>query len=131
MGVFKVSRFDRIADIAAADIDMEHYKWGNVMGMFFSVAEVLNASDIAGDVTPEPFARWGYGPSPMAIPDIETITGRAEDYREGEWSDDYRYSTIALAIAYAEGEITQGDLIYAGDVLHRYSILLDRAGKSY
>jgi hypothetical protein len=101
------------------------------MGMFFDVASVLDMSDIEGDVSPEPFARWQYQRAPFTVPAIETVAARADDYNEGEWADDYTYGQVALAIAYQDGEITQADLIYAGDVLSRYTDILRRNGKDY
>jgi len=124
------SRFERIVHIAGAD-DWHHDAWGTAMGMFFDVASVLDMSDIEGDVSPEPFARWQYQRAPFTVPAIETVAARADDYNEGEWADDYTYGQVALAIAYQDGEITQADLIYAGDVLSRYTDILRRNGKDY
>lgn len=125
------SRFDRIAEIAGAE-DWEHDRWGTAMGLFFDVASVLDMSDIEGDASPEPFARWDYHRAPYSpIPAIETVAARAEDLSEGEWADDYSYAQVALAVAYRDGDITQADLIYAGDVLSRYSDQLRSAGRDY
>jgi len=126
----KKSRFARIAEIAGADDWYD--KWGTAMGLFFDIAEVLDMTDIAGDVTPEPFAQWQYRRSPVgAVPAIETVAARAEDFSGGEWSDDFSYGVVSLAAAYRDGEITQDDLIYAGNVLQRYTALLELAGRSY
>ena len=126
----KESRFARIAEIAGED-DW-HDPWGAAMNLFFNIAEVLDMTDISGDVTPEPFAQWQYRRSPLVtVPAIETVAARAEDFAEGEWSDDYSYSQVSLAAAYRDGEITQDDLIYAGNVLQRYTALLELAGRSY
>lgn len=124
------SRFDRIADIAGAD-DWEHDPWGTSMGLFFDVASVLDMSDIEGDVTPGPFARWQYGRGASTVPSIETVAARGDDFNEGEFADDYSYAQISLAMAVRDGELTQTDLIYAGDVLDRYTALVRRAGQDY
>lgn len=128
------SRFDRIADIAGAE-DWDHDPWGTAIGLFFDVAAVLDMSDVEGDVTPEPFRRWDYhNGSPWSVPSIETVAARDEDFSDGEFSDDYSYAQVSLAVAYVgggPGGITQADLIYAGDVLDRYTNLLRRNGKDY
>ena len=124
------SRFERIADIAGAD-DWQYSPWGTSMGLFFDVASVLDMSDVEGDVTPKPFARWQYQRAPFAIPAIETVAARGDDFNEGELADDFTYAQVALAMAYRDEEITQADLIYAGDVLDRYTKLLRRAGRGY
>ena len=126
----KQSRFVRIAEIAG--VDDWYDRWGAAMNLFFDIAEVLDMTDIEGDVTPGPFAQWQYRRSPVVtVPAIETVAARAEDFAEGEWADDYSYSQVALAAAYRDGEIDQSDLIYAGNVLERYTALLELAGKSY
>lgn len=125
------SRFDRIAEIAGAD-DWDHDPWGTSMGLFFDVASVLDMSDVEGDVTPEPFARWQYGrPTFWGMPSIEEVAARGDDFNEGEFADDYSYAQISLAMALRDGELTQADLVYAGDVLDRYSNLVKRAGRDY
>jgi hypothetical protein len=88
-------------------------------------------TDIEGDVTPQPFARWQYQRAPFAVPSVETVAARADDFSEGEWADDYTYGQVSLASAYVSGDITQSDLIYAGDVLSRYTDLLRQFGKDY
>lgn len=131
MFTLKTSPLRRVIDHAAAD-DWQHDPWGTAMGLMFDIASVLNMSDIEGDATPAPFQRWNYNPSPyVAIPAIETVAARADDYSEGEWADDYTYGEVSLAVAVRDGEITQADLIYAGDVLNRYTALLAANGKDY
>ena len=124
------SRFTRIQEIAEPDWS-EHDLWGNAMGMFFAVASVLDMTDIEGDVTPKPFDRWQYGRGMGTVPDVESVAARAGHYNEGEFAGDYSYGEIALAEAFVSGEITQSDLVYAGDVLSRYTDLLRSAGKDY
>jgi hypothetical protein len=126
----KVSRFERIASIAG---DFDSYdKWGSAMSLFFSVAAVLDMTDIDGDVTPEPFARWDYHRPPFTpVPSVETVAARAEEFSEGEYVDDFSYAEISLAAAYVAGEVTQDDLIYAGNVLDRYTAQLRLAGVDY
>ena len=125
----KQSRFARIAEIAGADDWYD--KWGTAMNLFFDIAEVLDMTDIEGDVTPEPFAQWQYRRSPVTVPAIETVAARAEYFSEGEWANDYSYSVVSLAVAYRDGDISQADLVYAGNVLERYTALLELAGVSY
>ena len=120
----------RVIDVAGAD-DWEYDPWGTAIGLMFDVASVLDMSDIEGDITPQPFARWEYRRAPFTEQSIETVAARADDYSEGEWADDYTYGEVSLAVAVRDGEITQADLIYAGDVLNRYTALLRLAGKDY
>lgn len=133
------SRFTRIAETAGSELPTERDVWGETMRVFFAVAEVLHTtaevvmeSDGYHDHALEAFARWDYLPSPyVAVPDVEAVAARASEFSEGEFSDDYSYATVALASAYVNGELTQEDLIYAGDVLSRYSDMLRTAGKDY
>lgn len=114
------NRFKRIADIAGAD---DWYDaWGTAMSLHFDIAAVLDASDIDGSVTPWPFARWEYQRPPFTVPSIESMISGADLYSYGE---------VELAKAYFNGEITQADLIHAGDVLERYERTLRAAGKDY
>ena len=124
------TRFSTIADIAGAE-DWDYDPWGTATGLHFDIAAVLDMSDVEGDVSPEPFARWQYRRAAIAVPAIETVAARADRFSEDEGADDYSYGTVELAFAYQNGDITQADLIYAGDVLSRYSRLLERAGRSY
>ena len=121
---------DRVAAMVGAD-DWQHDPWGTAMGLFFDVASVLDMSDVEGDVTPVPFARWGYRRAPFTVPSIETVASRADDFAEGEWSDDFTYGQIVLACAVADGELSQGELIRVGDVLNRYVALCRLAGRDY
>jgi hypothetical protein len=85
------------------------------MSLFFDVAEVLDMTDIEGDVTPGLFAQWQYRRSPMVtVPAVETVAARAKDFSRGRVVDDYTYSVVALAVAYRDEIITQADLVYAG-----------------
>lgn len=126
------SQFERIATIAGAD-DWQHDQWGTSMGLFFDVASVLDMSNVTGDITDVVFRRWGYQRALVThtIPSIETVAARGDDFHEGEFSDDYSYAQVALAMAIRDDEISQEDLVYAGDVLDRYTGLLRRAGKDY
>jgi hypothetical protein len=127
----KVSRFERIATVAGQDWD-DYDRWGSAMSLFFSVAAVLDMTDIEGDVTPGPFARWDYNRPPYTpVPAVETVAARAEEFSEGEYVDDFSYAEISLAAAYVAGEVTQDDLIYAGNVLDRYTAQLRLAGADY
>lgn len=125
------SRFQKVVRITGED-DWDHDPWGTAMGMFFSVAEVLDMSDIEGDVTPDHFSRWQHRRGfAGTVPDLETVAARADDFSEGEFADDYSYATVELASALVNRELTQDDLIYAGNVLDRYTELLRKAGKDY
>lgn len=111
----------KIADYAGAD-DWGHDPYGTGMNLFFDVCEVLNAADVAGDLTPEPFARWAYSPSRfVTVPSLDTLAAEEGD----------SYGAQALAQSLLDGEITQAELLAAGDVLDRYTRLLDAAGRSY
>jgi hypothetical protein len=124
------TRFDRVARIAGAD-DWGYDVWGTSIGLFFDIASVLDMTDVAGDVTPQPFDRWQYSRAPFTVPDVESVAARADAFAEGEFADDYTYGQVSLASAYVSGEVTQDDLIYAGDVLSRYTDILRRNGKDY
>lgn len=124
------SRFTRVMLASVVEIDGFDL-WGSTMEMFFAVASVLDMTDIEGNVSPEPFARWQYGRAPFTIPAVETVAARADDFSEGEFADDYSHAQVMLASAYVNGEVTQSDLVYAGDVLSRYTDLLRRNGRDY
>jgi hypothetical protein len=124
------TRLDRVVGIAGAE-DWQHDAWGTSLGLFFDVASVLDMSDVAGDITPQPFERWQYRRAPFTVPDVESVAARADGFREGECADDYSYGQVSLASAYVSGELTQADLIYAGDVLSRYTDVLRRSGRDY
>ena len=109
--------------------DVDDY--GVIVGLHFDVALVLDASDIEGDVTPAVFDRWGYRRAPVTVPAVETIAARADDYHAGEWADDYTFAAVGLAVAFESGDLSQADLIRAGDVLRRYASLLRAAGRDY
>ena len=130
MFTLESSPLRRVIDIVGAD-DWEYDPWGTSMGVMFDVASVLDMSDIDGDITPEPFARWEYRRAPFTVPSIDTVAARADDYSEGEWADDYTYGEVSLAAAVRDSHITQTDLIYAGDILNRYTALLRLNGKDY
>lgn len=114
-------RFQTVADHAGAD-DWGHDPYGTGMGLAFDVAAVLDAADVAGDITPAPFARWGYNRGAVTVPSLETL---ASDTHGGT------YGEQNLAQAVLDGDITTDDLIYVGDVMNRYTRLLDAAGRSY
>ena len=124
------ARFKLIADHAGADDWYDAY--GTGMMLAFDICTVLDAADIEGDVTPALFDRWQYrrGAS-VTVPSLETIAARAEDFIEGEWADDFTYGEVGLASALVSGDITVADLIYVGEVMHRYTSLLASAGRDY
>lgn len=96
------------------------------MAAFFDIAAVLDSSDIEGDITPAAFARWDYHRGAHTIPGLETLAADIDNE-----DSDHSYGEVSLAHALHNGHITQADLIYAGNVLDRYTALLDAAGKSY
>jgi hypothetical protein len=111
-----------IADHADA-WDWAHDPYGTAVGLAFDICEVLNAADVEGDITPEPFARWQYSPSPyVAVPSLDTLA----DEEDGD-----SYGVRALAESLRDGEITTDQLIKAGDVLDRYIDLCILAGRDY
>lgn len=112
--------FSKIVNIAGAELPT-----------LYDIASVLDMSDIEGNVTPQPFTRWQYRRAPFTVPSIETVAERADNFIEGEWADDFTYAQIQLAVAVRDGEVSQADLIYAGDVLDKYTSILRRAGKDY
>lgn len=123
------TRFDLVANIAGAD---DWYSPGETArSLFFDIASVLDMSDVEGNVTPQPFAQWGYHRAPFTVPSIETVAARGDNFNEGEWTDDYSYAQVNLAMAIRDGSLTQSDLIYAGNVLDHYTNLLRLAGRDY
>lgn len=109
-----------IADHAGAD-DWAYDPWGTANMLAFDICAVLDAADVEGDLTPEPFARWEYRRGARSVPSLETLASE-----EGE-----SYGEQALAQALLDGEITVANLIYAGNVLDRYTRLLAAAGRDY
>ena len=113
----------RVASIAGTD---DWYDaWGAAINLHFDIATVLDAADVAGDTTPQPFARWQYQRPPFTpVAALETIAAdkEAQMHTPGE---------VALAQALLAEEISQADLIRAGDVLDRYGRLLTAAGRDY
>lgn len=117
------NRFKLVADHACAD-GWAYDPWGTAMSMFFDIAAVLDASDIDGDITPKLFTKWAYRPSPhFTVPSLHTLAAQGDEVgASGEQS---------LAQAVLDGDITTDDLIYVGDVMHRYTALLRAAGRDY
>jgi hypothetical protein len=97
---------------AALDaVRMDDYKydpWGTCMMHWFGVANVLYSE--FGEVP----ADWEFRPG-MGAGEIDS-----------EESPDYQYLESLRA-----GELTENDLIYAGNVLSRWSNRLKRAGRDY
>lgn len=115
-----MSKFKTVADHAGAD-GWTYDPWGTAALLAFDICAVLNAADIEGNITPEPFARWEYRPSPyVTVPSLESLTTSGDSY--GEQS---------LAQAILDGDLTPADLIYAGNVIDRYMALLTAAGRDY
>lgn len=113
-----------IADIAGAD-DWAYDPWGTGNMLAFDICEVLDAADIEGDITPQPFARWQYRRgAAVTVPSLETLA--AQDIEECD-----SYGAVSLAQALLDGQVTQADLIHAGDVLDRYLRLVKAAGRDY
>ena len=116
------ARFKLVTDHAGAD-DWAYDPYGTAMGLAFDICEVLNAADVEGDITPELFSKWEYRPSPITVPSLETLAAQGEDADS--------YGAVCLAQAVIDGDITQADLAYAGNVMHRYTALLIAAGRDY
>ena len=116
-------RFKLVTDHAGAD-DWAYDPYGTAMGLAFDICEVLDAADIEGDITPELFSQWEYRPSPcVTVPSLETIAAQGEDADS--------FGAMCLPQAVIDGDVTQADLIYAGNVMHRYTALLIAAGRDY
>lgn len=110
-----------IADHAGAD-DWAHDPYGTASNLAFDICEALDASDIEGDVSPAPFAAWQYQRgAAVAVPSLESLA----------YDSETAYGAAGLAQALLDGDITQADLIYAGNVLDRYISLLTAAGRDY
>ena len=76
----KQTRFARIAEIAGADDWYD--KWGTAMNLFFDIAEVLDMTDIEGDVTPSPFAQA----NPPQFPAFRTRREAAQALADGNFN---------------------------------------------
>lgn len=109
------NRLQTVIDLAGAE-DWEHDPWGVALNLAFDICEVIDAAE---GHTP---ARWDYHRGASPVPSLESLA-----FMEGEES----WGASFLAQAVLDGEITTNDLIYAGDVLNRYTRLLDAAGRSY
>lgn len=114
------ARFKLVTDHAGADDWYDTY--GTAMNLAFDICEVLDAADVAGDITPALFARWVYNRGAAArVPSLDTLASEEGD----------SYGAQSLAQALLDGAITTDDLIYVGDVMHRYTGLLIAAGRDY
>lgn len=89
--------------------------WGSAMSSWHSIADVLY---IAGESIPND---WAYhNPWPPAH-----VVHRIYDEDNGDWL------AADLREAYYTNLVTADDLRHAGNVLARYSNILDAAGRSY
>lgn len=110
-----------VADHAGAD-DWAHDPYGTAMNLAFDICEVLDAADIEGDITPQPFTRWCYNRGAcVTVPSLETLASEEGD----------SYGAQSLAQAILDGDITTKQLIYVGDVMDRYTRILAAAGRDY
>jgi len=99
--------------------------WGSAMDLHFDICEVLDAADVAGDLTPALFAAWQYHRSPVvAVPSLDTLAAEVDDPAGGG-------GAAHLAVALRDGDISVADLVYTGRVMDTYCRLLELAGKSY
>lgn len=118
----KTSPLRKVADYAGAD-GWSYDPWGTAIMLAFDICAVLNAADTEGNLTRAPFTQWDYKPSPyVAVPSLETLA--TEDNGDS-------YGERELAQALLDGDITTDDLIYAGNVLNRYTAILRRNGRDY
>lgn len=105
-----------------AGADDWHDAWGTAVNLAFDICETLDAADVAGDLTPTHFTQWGYRRgAAVAVPALETLAADSET----------SYGAAGLAQALLDGDITTSDLVYVGNVMDRYTRLLDAAGRSY
>lgn len=121
MQALKNSPLKKVADYAGAE-DWQHDPYGTAMMLFFDVAAVLDAADVAGDITPGPFAEWGYNRGACTVPDLDSLAA-------GDNPDSYGQRFLAGGIL--DGEITTDELLYVGRVLHRYVAILTAHGRDY
>lgn len=104
------SRIQRIENVGIY-LDREHGDtWGASMGALFGICDALR---VAGEDIP---ASWQYRPG-MGASD--------------ELSPDEDYEAIVITEAVDAGALTWDDVRRAGDVLNRYTHILERAGRSY
>lgn len=108
------NRLQTVIDRAGAE-DWAHDPWGVALNLAFDICEVIDAAE---GRTP---SRWDYHRGASQVPSLETLAADEGD----------SYGAQFLAQAVLDGDITTDDLIYAGDVLNRYTRLLDAAGRSY
>lgn len=83
--------------------------WGEAMGTFFAVADVIwhrTAETIPSE--------WGYRHSPVC-----------------DEVDDESWPHSEIASMHADGDVSDEQLVSAGNVLSRYADLLEAAGQSY
>jgi len=115
-----------IVDLAGSDLKPGRLE--DAVALHFDICDVLNMLDIEGDITPGPFQAWGYKPSAyVSVPDVEIVAAEADlplDDQTESWG------VIWLCYGLTHGQIRQDDLIYAGNVLQRYTALLEANGQS-
>jgi hypothetical protein len=83
--------------------------WGTGMGWFFGITHVI--WHLSAEETPP---HWEYRHG-IGCTKLDT-----EDWPTGE-----------IAALYESDEVTDDDLLYVGEVLHRYTAALAAAGKDY
>lgn len=108
-----------IADHAGAE-DWRHDPYGTAVNLHFDICEVLDADST--DEGAVALAQWKCSRGAVARQSLESIA-----FYEG----DSGFGAAGLAQALLDGEVTQADLIYAGNVLDRYTDLLTAAGRDY
>lgn len=94
-------------------------KWGCAMGTYFALADVLY---VAGDLVP---VAWKYRPG-LTVQGYKGLDDMAECA-----GSELSYDSEHIAALLVAGEITEPDLLQAGNVLSRYTALLDKTGLSY
>jgi hypothetical protein len=88
--------------------------WGSTLQWHFAICEVLTA---AGWDVP---AKWEFHQGPISRGESIYDVARGDEYPDA-----------ALAESVIHNDYTPDDLLYAGEVLHRYASVLRRAGVSY
>lgn len=97
--------------------DIYHDPYGTSLAWVFAVCGVLEA---LGEYIPP---HWGYSRGPSAPLTFEEIRDFPDEYERERW--------LLEDLAPDNGLINVEDLLYAGEVLHRYIRILGVQGRTY